>query len=126
MTRKNPIANKSSQALRHRIIFFAKKTSIRQPERRAMASPCPAHLPASVPRLRPGAGKKTARSTAQAGPDVAEQRAKQRIRDQKHFGKSTIEDAKVFLATPDEHKNLFGYAKSSDAIFSGRVFREPS
>ena len=107
-------------------ISFTRKPSLRQPEQRAMAFPRPAHPPAPATRLRPGAGKKTDRPVAQAGPDVAEQRAKQEIRDQQHFGRSTVEDEKVFLATQDEHENLFGCAKFFDAILSDRLFREQS
>ena len=79
-------------------ISFTRKPSFRQPEQRAMASPRPADPFAPATCSSTGTGTQTDRPAAQAGPDVAEQRAKQEIRDQKHFGRSTVEDKKIFLA----------------------------
>lgn len=92
-------------------ISFTGKPSLRQPEQRAMASPRPANPPASATPLGPGTGTQTDRSVAQTGPDVAEQRAKQEIRDQKHFGRSTVEVEKIFLAGKNDHEKYFGHAR---------------
>src|ERR1019366_6845232 len=92
-------------------ISFTRKPSLRQPEQRTMASPGPANPPAPAAPLRPGTGTQTDRSVAQTGPDTAEQRAKQEIRDQKHFGRSTVEAEKIFLAGKNDHEKYFGHAR---------------
>ena len=103
-------------------ISFTRKPSLRQPEQRAMAFPRPAHPPAPATPLRPGAGKKTDRSVAQAGPDVAEQRTKQEIRDQKHFGRSTVEAEKIFLAGKTITKSISDTRDFSPRSFYTRPF----
>src|SRR5450755_4154788 len=92
-------------------ISFTRKPWLRQPEQRAMASPRLADPPAPATRLCPGARKKTDRSVAQAGPDVAEQRAKQEIRCRCRSIRSTSEDREILLAEKNDHEKYFGHTR---------------